>query len=1001
MSGSYRNHDHGGTQNHGHGDPSWAYAGLIAAVGILLLLYGTGKFTVILGVNTALLVAIIAGYKIIYQAFLDLLNRKLSADLAIVIAAAAAIAVGEYFAAAEVMFIMLVGEGLEHYTVARAHRAIEGFVQMTPTVARVCRDGIEVEISPQEVHPGEVVMIRAGEKVPVDGTVILGRSSVDESMITGESMPAAKGPGDPLYCGSINEYGPLEARAEQVGNQTTLARVAQLITEAQKQRAPIETTADALAKYFLPAILLAGGTIYFFTGEALRAVAALIVACPCALVLATPAAVSASIARLAREGVLVKGGGVIESLARIRMLAFDKTGTLTEGRPRISALLPAHDIPEMELLALAAAAEQSSEHLLGREILAEARRRHLQISDASDFVVHPGMGVEARVDGAQVRVGNLALVRDVLGEDRTWVESSLASHSHSGQTAVVVVVGQKVLGIIGLRDPLRPGAAETVSRLKEMGVARICMVTGDEEVTARHIGRQAGIEEIYSRLLPDEKAQKILQLRGSGLRVLMVGDGINDSPALAVADAGLAMGRGLADISAEAAHVVFLRDRLEQIPDLLAFAQKTIRRIRSSIILFAFGVNLAAILGAAFGYLGPAVAAIVHQSASLFVILNCVRLLVEGKAIEPSPLTRLVQSWKERSQRLRHAIGFEVPNRLAELFIRNRKEVRNGAFWLLLGCWVLSGFTLISPEQSGVVQRFGRLVPAVLAPGIHYRMPWPMESITRVAPRRVRVVEIGYRTNLNPPLSRTEPQTYEWNTQHRLGRYQKVAEEGLMLTGDENLVEVNCVVQYDVRDPALYLFAVRDPEELIRTAAQQALRLSVAREPLDAILTDGRPRIEEAWRTELKRKLDECRTGLEILSVKLQDVHPPLEVVEAFRDVASALEEKSTRINEAEGYLREKVPLARGQSRGRILSAEGYASARIDKSHGDSDRFVAQELEYRRAPDVTALRLYLETIEKVLPNKSKFIVDTQKNGRRRFLFLDSKDLNLLSIVEPK
>jgi HflK protein len=314
---------------------------------------------------------------------------------------------------------------------------------------------------------------------------------------------------------------------------------------------------------------------------------------------------------------------------------------------------------------------------------------------------------------------------------------------------------------------------------------------------------------------------------------------------------------------------------------------------------------------------------------------------------------------------------------------------------------MLSGLTLIGPEQIGVVQRFGRCVSSDLGPGIHYRWPWPVESVTRLAPRRLRAVEIGYRTNLTPVTAGPEPQVYEWNTQHRLGRYQKVAEESLMLTGDENLVEVNGVVQYGIRDPALYLYHVKDPETLMRTAAERALRLSLARESLDAVLTSKRTEIENAWKTELTSKLDEYRSGLAVISVRLQDVHPPLEVVEAFRDVASALEEKSTRINEAEGYLREQVPLARGQLRGRILLAEGYSVARIERSRGESSRFSEQEQAYRHTPDVTAFRLYLETIERVLPNKTKYIVDAKKVGRRRFLFLDSKDLNLLNLVEPR
>jgi HflK protein len=1003
VSGSFHDHDHSpgmhGDHVHVHSTSMWGYFAFTAAVGVLLLLNGLGKFTTLFGFNTALLIAIVAGYKIIYQAMLDLLNRRLSADLAIAVAAIAAVAVGEYFAAAEVMFIMLVGEGLEHYTVARAKRAIAGFVQMTPTVARVRRDGAEIELHPNEVKVGDTVIVRAGEKVPVDGIVVLGQSSVDETMITGEPLPAQKGAGDALYSGSVNEYGVLEARAERVGEDTTLARISRLIAEAQKHRAPIERTADEFAKYFLPVVLVAGGAIYFFTGETLRAVAALIVACPCALVLATPAAVAASIARLAREGVLVKGGTIIEALARIRAVAFDKTGTLTAGRPRVSDVAPAPGVSENDVLALAAAAEKPSEHLLGREIVKEAARRGLVLQEPQDFAIRPGLGVQARVDGKQVRVGNLALAREAATENLDWAEAALFAGAQSGQTRVIVLVDGKPIGVIGLSDPLRPDAAEAVLRLKEMGISRILMVTGDEELAAKNIGRQAGIAEIYARLLPEDKAQKIRELRNEGLRILMAGDGVNDSPSLAVADVGLAMGRGAADISAEAAHVVFLKDRLDQIPDLIAFTRKTIQRIRSSIILFAFGVNLIAVLGAAFGYLSPPIAAIVHQAASLFVILNCVRLLIEGKAVEESRLSAVAGAWRHRWQHARHDLGMHGWHEFSHKLSHHRRAIRNWSAAAITLLWILSGFALVGPDQVGVVWRFGRLA-VNLDPGIHYRWPWPIEKVTRLAPRRVQVVEIGYRTNLEAASGAEGPSVYEWNTQHRQGRYRKVAEESLMLTGDENLVEVNAVAQYSIRDPAFYLFNVKEPETLIRAVAERTLRWIVARHPLDAILTDQRSQIELAWQGELSEMLKRYDSGLEVLSVRLQDVHPPVEVVEAFRDVASALEEKSTRINEAESYLLEQVPLARGQARARLLAAEGYSKSRIERSRGESARFAEREQAYRKVPEVTSLRLYFEAVEQVLPNKQKYIADSKKLGRRRFLFLDAKDLNLLNLVEP-
>ncbi len=606
----------------------WAFTGAVAAA---LLLYWLGVVTTLLGVDLALLLTLVAGLPLLRHAFDDLLHGYLSTHLTIAVAAAAAIAVGQYVAAAEVMLIVLVGEGLEELSVDRARRAIGGFVRLLPTRVRVRRDGAEVEVAPDRVRSLETVIVRAGETVPVDGTVLAGRSSVQQSLITGEPVPVAKAPGDTVWSGSVNEDGPLEVRAEQVGADTTVARIARLIQQAQGNRAPIQRAADRLASYFLPAVVLAAGLVYLFTGEVLRTVAALVVACPCALVLATPTAMAAAIARLARDGVLVKGGSVMERLAAVDTVAFDKTGTLTEGRPSVAAVSCVAGWREEALLELAASAERPSEHLLGRAIVDEARRRALPGRDPETFHLRPGLGVEARVGGREVMVGSPDLAREAGSGGLHWAQESVRRFGAEGATAVVVAVDGAVAGVIALRDSLREGAAAAVQQLGELGIERIVMLTGDDPLAARTIAGQAGIREVHSRLLPEEKTAAIRDLAATGAVTLMVGDGLNDAPSLATAEVGLAMGRGAADVSAEAAHAVLIRDRLEQIPELLAFARTTIARIRGSILVFAFGVNFAAVLAAALGWLGPAAAAVVHQAASLAVILNAMRLLVPAR----------------------------------------------------------------------------------------------------------------------------------------------------------------------------------------------------------------------------------------------------------------------------------------------------------------------------------------------------------------------------------
>jgi HflK protein len=349
---------------------------------------------------------------------------------------------------------------------------------------------------------------------------------------------------------------------------------------------------------------------------------------------------------------------------------------------------------------------------------------------------------------------------------------------------------------------------------------------------------------------------------------------------------------------------------------------------------------------------------------------------------------------------LHHALSWDGLHSFYSGLQRYQQEIRRWTFGLAAACWVLSGIALIGPEQAGVVLHFGRWTET-LDPGIYYRWPWPIDAVARVAPKRIQAAEIGYRTNLNAPVPASEPQVYGWNIQHREGRYRKVPEEALMLTGDENLVEVNAVVQFSIADLSRYLFRSKEPETVIRAVAERALRLSVARESLDAILTDRRSDVEATWKEELEENLQAYGSGMRVLSVQLQDVHPPVEVVEAFRDVASALEERSTRINEAEAYLREQLPLARGQSKARLLSAEGYTAARVERSQGESLRFSERQKAYRLAPDVTASRLYFESIEQVLPNKTKYITDTKKLNQRRFIFVEAKDFGLLNLVEPK
>ena len=964
------------------------------------------------GIDLALILTLVAGYPLIRHAILDLLQGHFSSHLTIAIAAGAAVWIGEYFAAAEVMFIMLIGEGIEHWTVDRAKGAIAGFVASQPEQARVLRDGGEELVALEEVEIGDVVRVLAGERVPVDGMIERGESSVDQSSVTGEPLPAQLGVGDAVWSGSLNEYGVLDIRSERTGSDTTVARIASLIEDAQSRRARVVRTADRLARFFLPAVLVAAGGIYLFTGEMMRTVAALIVACPCALVLATPAAMASAIARLAREGALVKGGDVIESLSRIDACVLDKTGTLTCGRPALTGVAPVAGMKEDRLLQLAASAELTSEHLLGRALVTEARERQLDLSEPENFRLHPGRGVTATVDGHEIAVGNQALLAEVVGEEQIGaVAESVVPTPGSGETRLAVAVDGALAGALALADPLRDEATEAVADLRQAGLEPIVMLTGDAEGTARTIGRRAGIDQVQAELLPEDKVRRLGELSRGDRNVLMVGDGINDAPSLAAATVGTAFGHGAADLSAEAAQVVLLPDRLDYLAPLLRYSRRVVARIRSSILIFAFGINFVAVGFAAFGWLPPAAAAIVHQAASLLVILNCVRLLYEGRAVAEreargwrripvlaGPVDGLaagLSAWNAGRRRAVHRLEHALEDTPARARAAAPRMLRAAPF-ALAAVWAASGLRMIDPQEVGLVQRFGQHVGGELGPGLHLRWPWPVDRVTRVEPDRLRMAAVGSPREAGAGETGAAA-SYGWNVRH--AGFDETPLERLMLTGDENLVEVAARIHYRVADAAAFAFATADPALLVETSAERSLRTVLAGHSLDDVLTGRRDGIEKAWHSHLAALLESLGAGVEVVSATVQDAHPPLDVVDAFRDAASALEERETLIDEAEGYALERLPIARGEARRQLLEAEAYQNRRVEEGRGESERFELRAGAYRRANDLHRFRLQLQTIEGSLAGKPKLITDAT-GGRKRFVFVDETPDRLLDVFVP-
>src|SRR5580700_2961115 len=466
------------------------YYAFAALVGALLLLNWLGIFKTLFGLDTAILITLLAGYKTFHNSVSALLEKRISADIALCIAVIAALSVGQNLAAAEAMFIVLVGEGLESYAAGRTAAAIHRFVEQTPRRATLLREGREEEVDADTLAPGDHIVVRAGERIPADGVIEEGCSTLDESSVTGEPLPREKNPGDEVFSATLNGGGLLRIQVSRAGDNTTLARVVRLVREAQQKRAPVERLADRAAKYFLPALLLAAAATLYFTRDWMRTVAVLIVACPCALILATPTAMVAAIGGLARRGILVRGGSELQRAAEIDTVIFDKTGTITEGEFEIIEIA-ALGRSENELLAIAAAAERASDHPLARIIEREAARRGLIAPAADSAQARPGRGVECRIGALMVRAGNAAFLADAGISADSLVERA----DRLGAAAVLISAGDSLAGAILLRDRLREGAKEASARLTELGITRQVMLTGDRPRVAEVMARQAGIPE--------------------------------------------------------------------------------------------------------------------------------------------------------------------------------------------------------------------------------------------------------------------------------------------------------------------------------------------------------------------------------------------------------------------------------------------------------------------------------------------------------------------------
>ncbi len=954
---------------------------LTVLVAAALVAYVSGTVRSIYGFDLAMLSALVGGFPIYSSAVAALARRQISADLAVSLAAFAALYLGYtgqyaenmYLVAAEVILIMLIGEALEHFAIDRTRDGIAALLALRPETARVRHGDHEHVVPVERIQPDDVIVVRPGDRIPVDGRVISGGSSVDQSPITGESLPADKVPGDEVFAGTINLHGAMELAVQRLGEDTALEQIIHLVEHAEAAKAPTQRLADKYATWFVPIVLVAAGLTFWLSGNLVRAVAVLVVACPCALVLATPTAIAATMGALVRRGVLIKGGAVLEKLGKLRSIVFDKTGTLTLARLRIDRIVAAEGYQASEVLRLGAAVERHSEHPVARLIVQRAAADRVETSPSAEFLAHPGLGAEARVEGATVRVGSPRFLEQSGIAVSPWLRSRVEELAAQGSTVVLVARDTEPIGAVAVQDTVRGEAAEAIGRLRGLGVERIVMLTGDNAAAAGSVAGRLGIEDIRAGLLPADKVAAVRQIQKEAGPTVMVGDGINDAPSLVTADVGVAMADIGTDVAIASADVVLVSDDLRRLAETVTLSRWMLKIIWQNILGFAVVFNVLAVLAASLGWISPLAAAVLHQVGSLTVVLNSMRLLVD------------YHRWGQRMADFRAMLR------------RRRRVMVGGAVLLVLAAYVGSGVHVVGVGQVAVVQRFGRIVRPAEPPGCHYRLPYPLGRHQVVSPHQVRRVEIGFRTL---PGQFAEPPAYEWNVQHRGGRFEARAEESTVLMGDESLTDVTMVVQYRIADPLASLFVVGATEpdgsskwdRLVRMLGEASLRAELSGRVADEVLATGRRPIEQEVAGRLSQALAEYGAGFEIEDVGLADVHPPLEVVPAFREVASALEEKEAKINDAEAYQFETEALSTGEADQRRRQAEGLAADRTQRAEGEAQRFIDVAVAHREGPVVDRMRLRLETTEKILSGRRKVIVDHPRSGAHRWLFLGPRGL---------
>ena len=576
--------------------------------------------------------AIVLGWPIVVVAVKDLKRGNLTTNELVALAVLASFASGHYQEAGVVSFFMLLGQIIESRTAEGARLSIESLIKLTPTKARRLVGGKEEEVAVHELKNGDVIRVRPGDNVAADGQILSGEGSINQANITGESLPVDKKPGDQAFAGTINLTGVLEIKVTRAGTDSTLNRVRELILAAEKTKLPIMRIVDQYMSFYTPLVLVIGALVWAFTGELSRVIAVFIVACPCAFVLATPTAMVAALSAAARLGILIKNVADIELAAKINAFVFDKTGTLTTGKLAVSRLAPASGTAPAELLRIAASAEQFSNHPTAKALTALALEAGVPLSDPKNFAETAGRGVKANVDGTVVLVGRAQWLKDngVTGDFLQTVDVN----ETEGYSLLFIARNGACIGWVGLQDETRHEAKEALHDLKDTGVRRIAMVSGDRQPVAARVAKEIGVEEVAAECLPQNKVEYVKALRAKGYRVAVVGDGVNDAPALAAGDLGIAMGAAGSEVAIHSATIALMNSDLRRLPFLIRLSRMT-RSVINQNFLFGIVFVIGGLVLAALNYINPIVAALMHVAGSLIVVFNSARLVRQGEELEP------------------------------------------------------------------------------------------------------------------------------------------------------------------------------------------------------------------------------------------------------------------------------------------------------------------------------------------------------------------------------